>query len=199
MSKITVRADDELVGRLEAREESKSQLVREALRAYLDGETASASGPATTRGEARATPLDDLVADRVDQLIEDRLDDLVADRVDEHLARRQQDVNVTVSLDGAATSDTSRTGTSDAASDGRRAPQRRDVPRTEPEETCCTQCGDALDDGHVYCPNCGEKASRRAFCECGDEVRSDWAFCPGCGRRTPAADVLDTPSDATGS
>jgi uncharacterized Zn finger protein len=50
-----------------------------------------------------------------------------------------------------------------------------------------------MDGEHVYCPNCGEKASHRVFCDCGDELRSDWAFCPGCGRRTPAADVLERP------
>ncbi|OYR68811.1 CopG family transcriptional regulator, partial [Halorubrum ezzemoulense] len=57
-------------------------------------------------------------------------------------------------------------------------------------ESACGGCGEVVPREHVYCPNCGEKQSHRAFCECGDEIRTDWAFCPGCGRRTPAADVL---------
>ena len=61
----------------------------------------------------------------------------------------------------------------------------------EPTASNCAQCGETVDDDHVYCPNCGEKATHRLFCECGDEIQSDWGFCPGCGRRTPAADVLD--------
>ena len=68
-----------------------------------------------------------------------------------------------------------------------------EVDETDVAEThnTCSQCGETLSQSHVYCPNCGEKASHRVFCECGDELRSDWGFCPSCGRRTPAADVLD--------
>ncbi|MFC6992456.1 zinc ribbon domain-containing protein [Haladaptatus sp. GCM10025707] len=173
MSKITFRADDDLVRRLEEFDSSKSEVMREALRQYLD-----AADPTPTKKPAAETSLDDLVAARVDALIDERLDALI----DEHLRSRAgsgQDVNVNITLDG----------------DGVRA---RQTPRktSEPEpldatDNACVQCGESLDGDHVYCPNCGEKATHRVFCECGDEVRSDWAFCPSCGRRTPAADVLD--------
>ena len=168
MSKITVRADDELVERLEEREESKSQLVREALRAYLDGEIEE---PSTGRVDQPMDTLDGFLADRVAELVDERM---------AHTRRtRQQDVNVNLRFEGATPEQAS------VSDDPVAAPESAAV------DTSCGQCGEALDGDHVYCPNCGEKASRRLFCECGDELRSDWAFCPGCGRRTPAADVLD--------
>jgi predicted transcriptional regulator len=169
MSKITVRADDELVERLEAREESKSQLVREALRAYLDDELAEPSGGSA--GEP---------ADTLDGFLADRVTALVDERVEYHMRTRQQDVNVNLRLEGATAE---RPSVSD---------EPAVAPESEDADRDCGQCGEALDDEHVYCPNCGEKASRRVFCDCGDEIRSDWGFCPSCGRRTPAADVLDS-------
>ncbi|MFC6725164.1 zinc ribbon domain-containing protein, partial [Halobium palmae] len=106
-----------------------------------------------------------------------------------------RDVNVNVTLEDA------RGGSPDTAAEveeGRETRKtREDASAPESEGTAdrrtCNQCGDEVDAGHVYCPNCGEKATHRVFCDCGDELRSDWAFCPGCGRRTPAADVLDNP------
>ncbi|WP_435361196.1 double zinc ribbon domain-containing protein [Haloarchaeobius sp. DFWS5] len=191
MSKITVRADDELVAQLEAREESKSQLVRDALRQYLAADATAAGVECDRSRDTRGpTTLDDFLDARVEELVEARLDELIEARVDDVLTRRQQDVNVTVNLSDERVSDTDDKRVSDAVSDDPAATQSPDA-----HDTACTQCGESLDEGHVYCPNCGEKASRRAFCDCGDEVRSDWAFCPSCGRRTPAADVLDSPSD----
>jgi len=100
-----------------------------------------------------------------------------------------QDVNVTVSidgLDGTADADVAagEPEPSDAATDA-------DADPSDAGDTACARCGTALEPNHVYCPNCGDKTSRRVFCECGDELRSDWSFCPSCGSRTPAADVLD--------
>ncbi|MHB9288550.1 double zinc ribbon domain-containing protein [Halobacteriales archaeon Cl-PHB] len=179
MSKITFRADDDLVEQLEAMDASKSEVMREALRAHLDG-------------EASEGDLEAVVHDRVDELVADRLGDLS----DEPRTPAAPDVNVSISLEGAtdaareATAETAarpnpteRTGAAGADTDGA---------ASEPASTCA-QCGEPLEGEHVHCPNCGEKASRRVFCECGDELRSDWAFCPTCGRRTPAADVLEGP------
>jgi subtilisin family serine protease len=198
VSKITFRADDDLVARLEEFDASKSEVMREALRAYLDGASDEPSG------------VDDAIAERVDEL--------VAERLDAHLdggGRRDPDVNVNITLDGvnaanpdvgagggtaartaadAETADTPPEGSVDArktrgVSDG----STSDDPTPEPQtgRKPCGQCGENVAAEHVYCPNCGEKTSHRVFCECGDELRSDWGFCPSCGRRTPAADVLD--------
>ena len=178
MSKITFRADEDLVERLEALDASKSEAMREALRSYLDDAERNAGQSAT---------VDDALAARVDELISERLDAAMAER---EPRRRTNDVNVNVSFDGVAPADT--------AVD--REPEPDDGVRKTPTDTtadsattACGQCGEEVDGDHVYCPNCGEKTARRAFCDCGDEVRSDWAFCPSCGRRTPAADVLDRP------
>ncbi len=191
MSKITFRADDELITRLEEFDASKSEVMREALREYLDTH-ASESFAAS---ESDDGSLDELVADRVDELIADRLEPSFT-------PRQPQDVNVNIALDGDSvgepTAQTERVNeeaaSSHATSHGveERKTTEADGEETEPQERkTCTQCGEDLSPSHVYCPNCGEKASHRVFCECGDELRSDWAFCPGCGRRTPAADVLD--------
>ena len=195
MSKITFRADDDLVERLEGLDTSKSEAMREALRAYLDGADRDGEGAATehTAGDT---------GDSVDAVIRRRVDELVADRLDAHLQERvapvgrSRDLNVNVTLDGvnaseAADSAVSREHTTET--DGRKTAAGAAEPDagTEPVASACDKCGDTVDGDHVYCPNCGEKVSHRVFCECGDEIRSDWSFCPGCGRRTSAADVLD--------
>ncbi|WP_340099975.1 double zinc ribbon domain-containing protein [Salinibaculum salinum] len=197
MSKITFRADDDLIRRLEEFDASKSEVMRDALREYLDG--ASESSDSQMREAADPETLDDLVAERVDALIADRLERTFT-------PRQPQDINVNIALDGdsAATADTESdavnvdSGASDAesedvshASGERMTDEGRDENTAANGSKTCAQCGENIASGHVYCPNCGEKSSRRVFCDCGDELRSDWAFCPGCGRRTPAADVLE--------
>lgn len=200
MSKITFRADDELITRLEEFDASKSEIMREALRAYLD-DNAEAQVERTEPDDSDTDSLDDLVAERVDTIIADRLDGSFT-----HAQPR--DVNVNISLEGATadTSDVSATGvneTTDASHEASADVSHADPESKTPTETdenarvqqssTCSQCGETVAPSHVYCPNCGEKSSRRVFCECGDELRSDWGFCPGCGRRTAAADVLDNP------
>jgi len=170
MSKITFRADDDLVAAVDALDESKSEVMREALRAYLDErESSDADGPES---------LDDVVAQRVDALVEERLG-----------ARRTpaRDVNVNISVEPAEglRATEGREGEARPSDESRRGPANRG------DDEACAQCGEAVSDDHVYCPNCGEKASHRVFCECGDEIRADWAFCPHCGRRTASADALD--------
>jgi len=184
MSKITFRADDDLVQRLEAMDASKSEVMREALRAYLDGDDGS-------QGDLEA-----VVHDRVDELVAERLDALdVGGAGDRGSSGGAQDVNVSITLDGVAT-DAAAGVEASTAEPGRpesAESQESDADGSPAEEatTTCAQCGEPLDGDHVHCPNCGEKATHRVFCECGDELRSDWAFCPTCGRRTPAADVLE--------
>ena len=192
MSKITFRADEGLIERLEALETSKSEALREALREYLDRHGEGTTTPRETTETADGS-LDALVAERVDALVADRLG-------------TPQDVNVNISLEGARPVETDESG-ADAAVE--REPShtasnesshttgsgKTDSGDSEnastPERNTCTQCGEILEPSHVYCPNCGEKSAHRAFCECGDELQSDWLFCPSCGKRTPAADVLD--------
>jgi hypothetical protein len=197
MSKITFRADDDLIDRLEEFDASKSEVMREALRTYLDG---TAERPSGASEQVTDT-------DSIDELIADRVDSIIADRLESTMPTRQpQDVNVNISLDadrGTPTQEqgeigqASDTAAAAAASDVSHGSEERKTTTESPENTesgasgACAQCGESLAGSHVYCPNCGEKASRRVFCDCGDELRSDWGFCPGCGRRTPAADVLD--------
>lgn len=190
MSKITFRADEELVDRLERFDASKSEVMRRALRTYLEEH-----GGDPGRNPDAAGSLDALVAERVDAVLAERLDEVGGG----------QDLDLTISLVGAEDAvvreGTPRRTSTGSAGDAGSEPQAREpatsapdaAATSAPEDDECGQCGSTLGEDHVYCPNCGEKATRRVFCECGDELRSDWAFCPGCGRRTPAADVLDGP------
>jgi predicted transcriptional regulator/RNA polymerase subunit RPABC4/transcription elongation factor Spt4 len=195
MSKITFRADDDLVERLEACDASKSEVMREALRTHLDEADAG-----TTDGEAASAAdetVDAALADRVDDLIAERLDAALDDRAvgragpsDAAYARENPaEINVNVSLDAPEAADGDARVTRETATDAETEP-RKTPPSVGTSGNVCGGCGENVPEDHVYCPNCGEKQSHRAFCECGDELRTDWAFCPGCGRRTPAADVL---------
>jgi Arc/MetJ-type ribon-helix-helix transcriptional regulator len=177
MSKITFRADDDLIDQLEAFDSSKSEVMREALRTYLDDGASPARAPSAPAPTDEGS-LDDLIAERVDALIAERLDRAFA-------PRNPQDINVNITLDGDSSGASVTEG-----EDRKTAPPERANASDEGSKTC-KQCGDTLSPSAVYCANCGEKSSHRVFCDCGDELRSDWAFCPGCGRRTPAADVLD--------
>jgi len=198
MSKITFRADDELITQLEEFDASKSEVMREALREFLETHASGTFGGATG-GDERS--LDELVADRVDEIVADRL-------TESFTPRDPRDVNVNITLDGgfSETADAQTGGVNAKREESDAGPgvashepgeRKTDEGESEnaagEERKTCTQCGENLSPSHVYCPNCGEKSAHRVFCECGDELRSDWAFCPGCGRRTPAADVLDQP------
>jgi len=187
MSKITFRADDELIEQLEEFDASKSEVMRDALRSYLnDREPSDTASPTSTPSSDGDESIDAIIADRVDAIIADRLNGAFT-------PQQPQDVNVNITLDGAAATDEADTETTveDRKTDVDEPAEASDT-TTERRKTC-NQCGEELSPEHVHCPNCGEKAARRVFCDCGDELRSDWAFCPGCGRRTPAADVLDSP------
>ena len=186
MSKITFRADDDLVRQLEEFDASKSEVMREALREFLD-QHGEASVNATETGVNDASG-ESVAEGSLDELIVDRVDELIADRLDRAYTRSEpQDVNVNISLDG----DSGSVSHEEADSRKTQSADRENV--SDEEGHSCKQCGENLSPSDVYCPNCGEKASHRVFCECGDELRSDWGFCPGCGRRTPAADVLRDP------
>lgn len=178
MSKLTFRAADDLVARIEELDASKSEVMREALREYL--------GDTTPTSESRDDSLDAVLMRRVDELIDERLG-----------ARRApaRDLNLNVTVEGATPNTEVSDGTSAVTPGSSSSPEERTDQQSEHAdgEPQCGQCGESIDGSHVYCPNCGEKRSRRVFCECGDELRTDWSFCPGCGRRTPAADVLDGP------
>jgi Arc/MetJ-type ribon-helix-helix transcriptional regulator len=166
MSKITFRAADDLVERLEEFDASKSEVMREALRTYLDGAERESGG---------GSRLETLLAEQALQQPE------------------PPEIHVNVSIDGATADDPDVSVERETEHAVRKT--RDENAGVEPQTTrkTCSQCGEEMSSEHVHCPNCGGKASHRVFCDCGDELRSDWAFCPSCGRRTPAADVLDRP------
>jgi RNA polymerase subunit RPABC4/transcription elongation factor Spt4 len=178
MSKVTFRADDDLVAAVEDLDASKSEVMRDALRAYLAENRVDSPGS-----------LDAVVADRVDELVGDR----VGGRRERREPARDVNVNITVETAEGTNVDAEQPGSSAGSPTAADAGHGRQQPGGggSGDARSCNQCGSSLSGDHVYCPNCGEKASHRVFCECGDEVRADWAFCPHCGRRTASAEALD--------
>jgi len=177
MSKITFRADDDLVRAVESLDASKSEVMRDALRQYLD-ERAEGAERGASRAERWSSDgdrgsLDALVAERVDELVAERLGGA-------------QDINVNVTVDGQTTDSGRSTERSERVDAG--AEQERETPASS---RTCTQCGEDVAAEHVYCPNCGENASKRALCECGGELRAEWAFCPECGRRASSTGIVE--------
>jgi hypothetical protein len=181
MSKITFRADDDLIEQLEGFDGSKSEVMREALRTYLDHKTAEREG---RNGSVNNDVNADTGHHSADGQNHTRTS--VARKVTVNIVLDDESGAVYANKQEATTASTSNE--SDTAVSAEISRKTSDNDQT-PE---CNSCGKALTDGHAYCPNCGEKTTHRAFCECGDEIQSDWAFCPGCGRRTPTADVLET-------
>lgn len=186
MSKITFRADDGLIDQLEEVDTSKSQVMRDALRTYLDG------AEETDNPESNKT-IDSALTARVDELISDRLGPARSDNPGAQPATPE--INLTVNLEGSAvenadTAVDAQVGSAGQSPDHTTRDPHESGDSAAPETVTCGSCGVELSTSDVYCPNCGEKESHRVFCECGDEIRSDWSFCPGCGRRTPAANVL---------
>jgi Arc/MetJ-type ribon-helix-helix transcriptional regulator len=173
MSKITFRADDDLVERLEGFDASKSEVMRDALRTYLDGPERAETADGATRSEGS------------------RLESLLAEYA--FTPRDPPEINVNVTLDAESVDPSDVAVEREAAATDRKTHTDSAGDDAPTSRKTCPQCGDEMSAGHVYCPNCGEKGAHRVFCDCGDEIRSDWAFCPSCGRRTPAADVLDRP------
>lgn len=201
MSKITFRADEELVERMEGLDTSKSEAMRDALRLYLENAERSAgteadTPPSDSPSSDAESAVDDALRARVDELVRERVDAVVAERLavgQTPSGARAQDVNVNITVDGTAAETSANAAESQPRDEiaERKTRENDPAPRAGTDEKSCEKCGEGLDAEDVYCANCGEKATHRVFCECGDEVRSDWAFCPGCGRRTSAADVLD--------
>ncbi|REA05820.1 CopG family transcriptional regulator [Haloferax sp. Atlit-6N] len=196
MSKITFRADDALVERLDRLDTSKSEVMREALRRYLDDlerDDAADDDASDTDG------LDGALSARVEELVDERLDERLPTLVEEAAAARESerptpsDLNVNINVDGSNGESRVNAGVAREENPNtvRKTRDELQSSKADDREMSCGQCGEPVGKDHVYCPNCGEKTSHRVFCECGDELRSDWAFCPDCGRRTPAADVLE--------
>ena len=169
MSKITFRADDALVEQLDALDASKSEVMREALREFLDrhpevgGEREVGT---TTEADGNGRP---------------------AATVDGGQPGTSPELTVNINLDGGEATVDGEAATVDV--DGNR--EGRTESDTEADEQSCKQCGETVSADHSFCPNCGEEHRRPPRCECGEEIRSDWAFCPGCGRRSSASDVFD--------
>ncbi|MFP4174384.1 MAG: zinc ribbon domain-containing protein [Halobacteriales archaeon] len=175
-SKITFRVSDDLLERVDRIDESRSEIMRDALRTYLEGERESNERREPSRN-TRPT-LDTVLRDMVEKVVEEAVDERLGARGGQGA---RDGVNVTVNVP-----ETRRGGERQEVDEGVES-------HTDDEEGArktCPQCGEVVDEEHVHCPNCGAKASGRVFCDCGDEVRTDWSFCPSCGRRTPTSHAL---------
>lgn len=182
MSKITFRADDELIAQLEEFEASKSAIMREALRTYLNTHM-SGSGPAESH------PTVEFEDERwVDHVVRERVQELIGDEDSAFTRPEPKDINVNISVEGEP-----RTSVTEDSSPSSDQCKTRSLTTEDAgaEQTQCAQCGETHAESYVYCPNCGEKSVQQVACECGAEIDTEWSFCPACGRRTPAESDLD--------
>lgn len=181
MSKITFRADDDLVDAVEELDASKSEIMRDALRTYL----ATDRQPDAIGRRPVEESLDELVSRRVNEALDERLDEESGD---------DPTVNVYLEVDGSdvrsASVDRFVDDESESGASGFSAANTRHQ-KDGVEGRTCLQCGVDLASDHVYCPNCGEHAGRATLCECGTELDPRWSFCPECGRRTVSHELLD--------
>jgi len=174
MSKITFRADDDLVEAVEALDASKSEIMREALRAYLGVD--EPGNPGRIGHHPIEESLEDVIARRVD------------DRLDERLAgRASDDRDLTIRVEVGGREDV-HVGHADARVDSESASDASATRRTGAPTHSCPQCGTDLAASYAYCPNCGDRTTPSVYCECGRELDAAWAFCPDCGRRTATPD-----------
>ncbi|AEN06686.1 zinc-ribbon domain-containing protein [Halolamina sp.] len=148
MSKITFRADDALVERLDDLDASKSEVMREALREFLDRQP-GASNPDAAGAEGS-------IAARVDKLLADRLDG-------------GRDVNLTISLEGAAdatvaeespdaATETSDNGCQQCGQEVDDADAFCPNCGAEREQQAHCECGEAVDQSWTFCPGCGRRS-----------------------------------------
>jgi len=182
-SKITFRVSDDLLERVDGVDGSRSEIMREALRKYLEGPRGGGEPDHGGRETARNT------RPTLDTVLRGMVEEAVEEEVDERLGGAGESVNVTVNVpEGGARGDVRR----DARDETTEREREGEAPAEDDAagRKTCPQCGEEVDEGHVHCPNCGAKASGRVFCDCGDEVRTDWSFCPSCGRRTPTSHAL---------
>ncbi|MDZ7688379.1 MAG: zinc ribbon domain-containing protein [Halobacteriales archaeon] len=190
-SKITFRVSDDLLDRVDEIDESRSEIMRDALRAHLEG-GARETGDDRARGRTtNPAPETATLDDVLHAMVRDAVSEAVDEAVRERLSRERENVNVTVNVpEGRGEGRPEPTEETHAET---RETVRADERRTQVEgddSKTCHQCGEEVADDHVHCPNCGAKTAQRLFCDCGDEIRSDWSFCPSCGRRTPTSHAL---------
>lgn len=77
MSKITFRADDDLISKLEELDASKSEIMREALRIYLDSEGTTPVGDDDSSHSREEITLDRFVREHIDDIVTERVNDMV--------------------------------------------------------------------------------------------------------------------------
>ncbi|MFB6135015.1 MAG: zinc ribbon domain-containing protein [Halanaeroarchaeum sp.] len=183
MSKITFRADDDLVEAVERLDESKSEVMRDALRAYLGDRQENSQD---TIGRVRAEK-------SIEEIVTRRVDEILSNRPSDSPSKGGDEVTVRLRIEGDAVAPSGSIAPSrdDQSTDQSRHYLPNDPGTPSASPSTCPQCGSSLDADHVYCPNCGEQAGQSYYCECGTQLRPGWSFCPDCGRRTSSADVLD--------
>ena len=180
MSKITFRADDALIEAVEALDGSKSEIMRDALRTYLETDS-----PTESIGHRP-------IEESLDEIVSRHVDEILDERLEQHGEGPGMTVHVTV--DGTEAGSATVNGEAvDETASGRESTSHIEESRhtNDHDGRECASCGVDLDPDHVYCPNCGDHAARAFYCECGEELRPDWSFCPGCGRRTASAEFLE--------
>lgn len=159
-SKITFRVSDELLEEVDSIDESRSEIMRQALRMYLER--------GQPGGGARETTLDALLTRKIEEVVDRKM--------------REQDVNVTVNVPEMQRAQTPAPEAPRAGGEG--APER-DVscPQCGEEldegDVYCSNCGSKASQ-RVFC-ECGDEVrSDWSFCpRCGRRTPSGHALHQG--------------------
>ncbi|MFB6284373.1 MAG: zinc-ribbon domain-containing protein [Halobacteria archaeon] len=175
--KVTFRASDELVERVDEIDESRSEIMRDALRSYLDK-----TGATNSTEDSRSVG-------SFDRLMESMVESVVERKLTEVGQPGGQSLDLTLNIPEGVSGGGSHEGVVSGENTVRHRSDEgtgdsNDGSMSGTSFRSCRQCGEELEDDHVYCPNCGSK-EEMSICECGGELRSGWEFCPTCGRRTP--------------
>jgi len=146
VSKITFRADDALVEQLDALDASKSEVMREALREFLDRHPSVGHDREVTATPDRATV-----------------------SVDEQVKARTPELNVNISLDGAGEATVDDSSTTRATDDTRKACKQCGEAMSVEHSFCPNcgeehrrqprcECGEDIRSNWAFCPGCGRRS-----------------------------------------
>lgn len=160
-SKITFRVSDELLEEVDSIDESRSEIMRQALRMYLEG--------GMRGGVGREGTLDALLTRRIEEVVDRKM--------------REQDVNVTVNVpemqraQGPTPQAPQAPGAEGVQEREKNCPQCGD--ELEEDDVYCSNCGSKASQ-RVFC-ECGDEVrSDWSFCpRCGRRTPSGHALHQG--------------------
>lgn len=153
MSKITFRADDDLVAAVESLDASKSEVMRDALRTYLEGDVV-------------------VEPESIDELVDARIEEVLGDYIRQERTAHDVNLNVRVEPTSGSVVDVAEDATLDADGSPDSSGCRQCGQSLDPDHEFCPNCGEQAN-GPVRCDCGAELGSDWSFCpRCGRRTSS---------------------------